>query len=119
MTDTTRPVDVHEPDDVARMALRLATIAGPAPEEYPSEMTPGILCWSDRWSEAAELLADLAGRDVDLLRAALHPLWDSDQAMPPWRSLICAARLSSQRPRRTTESAPSPPSVGRALRVVD
>ena len=111
MTDTTRP------DDMARLALRLATITGPAPEEYPSEITPALRCWHDRWSEAAELLADLAGRDVDLLGAALRPVWDSDQPVPPWRSLISAAKLSSQRPRTTT--APSSSSAGRVLRVVD
>ena len=115
MTDTTRPVDAREPDDVARIALRLATIAGPAPEEYP-EMTPG--CWHDRWGEAAELLADLAGRDVELLRAAMRPVWDSDQPLPPRPSLLCAAKLSVQRP-RATEPPLSPPSAGRALRVVD
>jgi hypothetical protein len=97
MPDDTRSRPIESPEDIARLALRLATIAGEPPERYPSVWTPDLEAWGDRWSAAAELLADLAGRDAGALRAVIGPPWDSDLPQPRWRCLLSLAALREQK----------------------
>jgi hypothetical protein len=82
------------PGELAARAGRLAAeVLGPAPDAL--EWTAELAGWFERFETAEAELAELAGWDGELLRAAMGPPLEAGLAC--WRALLVTAAIRAER----------------------